>query len=549
MQNPDLNLARKWRSKNFDQIIGQDLCVRILKNGLYLNSFFPVYLFSGQRGCGKTSMARIFAAAVNCEQLEKFQKDAKNFSVPCLKCVSCDSMQKGKHPDFIEIDAASHTGVDNVRNIIEASALLPLIGRKKIYLIDEAHMLSKAAFNAFLKILEEPPASVLFILATTDVQKIIDTVRSRSFQLFFTSISADNLITHLENICKQEAIEYDKEGLKIIVRESEGSARDAINLLEQVRFSSGIVNQAAVLGSLGHLSDEDLLLCFDILINRRGIKEFLSFLDDVNYYKFSAEFIWNRLLELLRAAIRVKHGLSTKDFINQEDKFREILTNCSLNSILYVMNEFCKNELIFYKSINKNLFLELLCLKIINSNLFNNDLIDSVTKKKLEIEKNIEPQIQDKIEKEKKVSPKETGLWTVFLEEIKKNNDPLLQSVFTQADFVGYDQATNQISISLSKKFIFFKELIDDTSSNWEPILKKVFNDPKCSMNIKFEDRDIFIEKIDSEKVATKKNIENKHEVSSIERHNFSDKEKWKMANVLLNYFPGTIKEIQEEDK
>ena len=122
MTEVKLNLARKWRSQQFDQIIGQDLCVRMLKNSLYLGHFFPVYLFSGQRGCGKTTAARVFAAALNCEQLPVFQKSPQQNPVPCLSCSSCLAMRAGNHPDFIEIDAASHTGVDNVRNIVEASS-------------------------------------------------------------------------------------------------------------------------------------------------------------------------------------------------------------------------------------------------------------------------------------------------------------------------------------------------------------------------------------------------------------------------------------------
>jgi len=152
-EHVNLNLARKWRSRNFDQIVGQDLAIRMLRNSLYLSQFFPVYLFAGQRGCGKTSTARVFASAINCANLSKFQKNPKKCHVPCLECESCCAMLSGNHPDFIEIDAASHTGVDNVRQIIESSSYMPLMGKKKIYLIDEAHMLSKAAFNAFLKIL------------------------------------------------------------------------------------------------------------------------------------------------------------------------------------------------------------------------------------------------------------------------------------------------------------------------------------------------------------------------------------------------------------
>lgn len=180
----ELNLARKWRPSTFESIVGQDLTVRLLKNSLFRQQFFPVYLLAGQRGCGKTTTGRVFAAAINCDRLHDFTQDPQKTIVPCGQCVSCDAMKRGIHPDFIEIDAASHTGVDNVRQIIEATSFLPQLGRKKIYLIDEAHMLSKAAFNAFLKILEEPPKTVLFMMATTDAHKIIDTVRSRCFQLF-----------------------------------------------------------------------------------------------------------------------------------------------------------------------------------------------------------------------------------------------------------------------------------------------------------------------------------------------------------------------------
>ena len=212
-----LNLARKWRSKQFEEIVGQDLSVRMLKNSLYLQQYFPVYLFSGQRGCGKTTTARIFAASLNCEQLSEFQKNPQNHIIPCRKCLSCKAMECGNHPDFIEIDAASHTGVDNVRSLIDSAFLLPLMGRKKIYLIDEAHMLSKAAFNALLKILEEPPASVTFILATTDPQKIIDTVHSRCFQLFFRPVAMEVLHARLREVCTQENIAFYDAGLTLII--------------------------------------------------------------------------------------------------------------------------------------------------------------------------------------------------------------------------------------------------------------------------------------------------------------------------------------------
>ena len=293
MGRTNLNLARKWRSRNFDQIVGQELSVRMLKNSLYLDHYFPVYLFSGQRGCGKTTTARVFAAAVNCERLADFQRQPKVSAVPCLTCSSCETMLAGKHPDFIEMDAASHTGVDNVRKIVDSSQFLPLIGRKKIYLIDEAHMLSKAAFNAFLKILEEPPSSVIFILATTDPQKIIDTVKSRCFQLFFRPIAHDPLLAHLKKVCDAEQIAYEDCALQLVIKEAEGSVRDALNMIEQVRFAQGRVTKKSVQQVLGHVDDERMIQLIAVLLQKKP-KDVLTFLQQQKFTYGSAEFIWNK---------------------------------------------------------------------------------------------------------------------------------------------------------------------------------------------------------------------------------------------------------------
>ena len=261
-----LNLARKWRSKHFDELVGQELVVRLVKNSLYRTLIFPVYLLSGTRGCGKTSLARIFAAALNCQALGAFQKNPQGQQLPCLTCTSCIAMQAMNHPDFIEIDAASHTGVDNVRAIIEAASFVPVLGTKKIYLIDEAHMLSKAAFNAFLKILEEPPTSVVFMLATTDPHKILETVTSRCFQLFFEPIKRDTVIAHLARICTEEGIAYEQEALALIAQESEGSMRDALNLVERVRIAHSSLTANAVTELLGKIDETRLEELFQVVV-------------------------------------------------------------------------------------------------------------------------------------------------------------------------------------------------------------------------------------------------------------------------------------------
>lgn len=248
-------LAQKWRSHAFDDVVGQDLSVKILKNSLYRETLFPVYLFAGQRGCGKTSMARIFASALQCEKYTQFQKDPQT-CMPCATCPACCAVREGSHPDVIEIDAASHTGVENIRQLIDAAMFFPALGKWKVYVIDEAHMLSRAAFNALLKILEEPPRHVIFILATTDYSKIIDTVRSRCFQMFFDPIDQCAVIKRLQQICAAEHIAYEDSALAIIAQHCEGSLRDAITLLERVSFAYTHIAAQDVYTTLGIASDE-----------------------------------------------------------------------------------------------------------------------------------------------------------------------------------------------------------------------------------------------------------------------------------------------------
>lgn len=569
MNNENINLARKLRPKNFDQIVGQQLCVRILKNGLYLNTFFPVYLFSGQRGCGKTTSARVFAASVNCLKLADFQQNPKQ-PIPCYTCKSCEFMTLGKHPDFIEIDAASHTGVDNVRQIIESSSFMPLIGRKKIYLIDEAHMLSKAAFNAFLKILEEPPATVLFILATTDVQKIIDTVRSRSFQLFFSSISETDLVGHLEEICKNESINYEIEGLKAIVKESQGSARDAINLLEQVKFSTSNVTKAGVLNILGHISDEYLLQILNCVINQTDVAEFVNYLEEIKFGTYSAEYIFNKFNEILNISIKIKFGVNLKTQMFKD--VQKVAKDFSSDRLLFVIQEFFKSELLFLKTINKHLFLEILLLRLLTTDTKKNiavatsNTISPKTKvstfkqpEKIvksaplddrpfveyqEIKDNI-VQVESPIENIEIVPKTE---WDIFLQEIKNNADPILNSIFSQANYKNYDKEIFKVTVTFGKNFTFFNDIINENATIWTPILNRVYGQ-KTTLELNFNENEIKraqeIKKVEQVNVARETNYNSDNQrINQGNRVDVSDKSKWKTANSLLDSFPGTIEEI-----
>lgn len=585
--NTQLNLARKWRSKDFSQIIGQDLLVRMLKNSLYLSHYFPVYLFAGQRGCGKTTTARVFAAAVNCEQLSAFQKDPKNISLPCLACTSCLAMKEGKHPDFIEIDAASHTGVDNVRQIIDASSFLPLMGRKKIYLIDEAHMLSKAAFNAFLKLLEEPPVSVLFILATTDTQKIIETVRSRCFQLYFKPVETKCLIDYLKNMCEHESIAIDQDALHMIVKETDGSVRDAINLLEQVRFSTHKVNKNAVLAVLGHLDDARMLELFTLILkgNARPLLDFIHLNKISNY---SADFIWSKLLEITRAALWLKYKVEPDYALDYSNELSSIIVNYTWERIHTVMATFYEHESVFLKTAAQHALIEMLLLKLCIKNQNNEDsglpsLASAPAQAVHTIDNDKQEENDDEDQDDVIDEVKSSNPWDRFVKEVELINDPLIISVFKQGTVITWDESTGKLEVEFAKDFVFFSDWLETSKTSWLPFLQAAYGkqvqlvplftgtkkDIVLSLNIEqqetqTDEKSKSVARIVTPPVAVEpKKVQpaaqarpafasfaQKKRPMPVKRKeillDISDKQKWKIAHLLLEYFPGTISEISE---
>jgi len=221
-------LARRYRSSTFDEVVGQNHIAQTLKKAIASNRIAHAYLFCGTRGTGKTSTARIFAKALNCESSDGPTTE------PCNQCTSCQSIARGEDMDVIEIDAASNTGVDNVRDLIENSRLRPARSRFKIYIIDEVHMLSKSAFNALLKTLEEPPSHVKFILATTEPEKVLPTIQSRCQRYDFRNIPTKEIAGHLRAICEKEGISADDDALFLVAKAGAGSMRDALSLLDRL---------------------------------------------------------------------------------------------------------------------------------------------------------------------------------------------------------------------------------------------------------------------------------------------------------------------------
>lgn len=260
-------LARKWRPKDFSELVGQEHIVRALINSMEQNRLHHAYLFTGTRGVGKTTVARILAKALNCEQGVT--------AAPCGKCVACMAIDQGNFIDLIELDAASNTQVDAMRELLDNAQYAPVAARYKIYLIDEVHMLSRSAFNAMLKTLEEPPEHVKFILATTDPQKIPVTVLSRCLQFNLKQIPPSLIVGRLTEILSMEGIPADTTGLRLLAQAAKGSLRDALSLLDQaIAFGNGVVNESNTRTMLGVLDQDHIFALLEALAEQNGAAMF-----------------------------------------------------------------------------------------------------------------------------------------------------------------------------------------------------------------------------------------------------------------------------------
>lgn len=352
--------ARKYRPQTFDTVVGQSHITTTLKNAIKQQQLAHAFLFCGPRGVGKTTCARILAKTINCENPTK-EGEA------CDKCQSCQSFNDGASMNYFELDAASNNSVDNIRDLVDQVRFVPQTGRYKVYVIDEVHMLSAAAFNAFLKTLEEPPSYAIFILATTEKHKILPTILSRCQIFDFKRITTNDTVQHLEEICEKEEIKAEKAALQIIAQKSEGCMRDALSILDKiVSFTSGELNYT---NTLEHLNILDADLYFKLLdyMQQQDLAGAMLLYDDINRKGFEGDLVINGFAEFIRNLLVCKDekAASLLEVVESfKDKYVATAKGVSFPFLISTLNILNEAEINYKAARNKRLHVELALIKL-----------------------------------------------------------------------------------------------------------------------------------------------------------------------------------------
>lgn len=353
-------LYRTYRPQTFKDVTGQEVVVKTLQNAINNNKISHAYLFCGPRGTGKTSIARIFAKALNCSNLQ--------LNEPCDECISCKEISQGINPDVIEIDAASNNGVDEIRDIRDKIKYLPSGSKYKIYIIDEVHMLSGGAFNALLKTLEEPPKHAIFILATTEPQKLPATIVSRCQRYEFKALGIEEINARLKQICEIENVNITEEALNSISESAEGAMRDALSILDQaISYGNKNIDIEDINGVTGTLSF-DKVISLGNAIENKDIHNTLETIHELLSNGKEISKIINGLLVFYRDVLLYKSVGETgySKYIFGKDQFKEFCNNISISKIMYFIDVLCDIQSKVKLSTTPNIFLEIALIKMCN---------------------------------------------------------------------------------------------------------------------------------------------------------------------------------------
>lgn len=352
--------ARKYRPLSFDSVVGQTALTTTLKNAVKSGKLAHAYLFCGPRGVGKTTCARIFAKAINCE-------NPTGDGEACGECESCKAFAEQRSYNIFELDAASNNSVENIKSLMDQTRIPPQVGRYKVFIIDEVHMLSTAAFNAFLKTLEEPPAHVIFILATTEKHKILPTILSRCQIYDFERMTVPNIISHLKMVAEKENISYEEEALAVIAEKADGGMRDALSIFDQAAsFSGGNVTYEKIIEDLNVLDSENYFRIIDFAVENK-VSEIMVLLNNVISKGFDGGLIINGLASHVRNVLMAKDAQTIpllEVSQQQRAKYEEQAKKCStpfLYKALQIMN---RCDINYRQSANKRLLVELTLIEV-----------------------------------------------------------------------------------------------------------------------------------------------------------------------------------------
>ncbi|HHZ03287.1 MAG TPA: DNA polymerase III subunit gamma/tau [Tissierellia bacterium] len=455
-------IYRKFRPKTFDDVLGQEHVTRTLKNQILSNNLAHAYLFSGIRGTGKTSTAKIFSRAVNCLN----NQDGN----PCNECESCISILEENNMDVIEMDAASNNGVEDIRELRDKVKFLPVKSKYKVYIIDEVHMLSKGAFNALLKTLEEPPKHLLFILATTEPHKIPATILSRCQRFDLKRISSEIIVESLKKICQELNIKYEEKALKLIAANSEGAMRDAQSILDRcISFNEDGVNYETVVNLLGTVNYQVITEAANLIIDK-NIEKTMTLVDDILNSGKELTYFLDELIICFRNILIIK---TTNSFDNimrisedEAEELKKLSSKISVDEVVKIIEDLSTAQAECKRALNPRVLLETKLIKMLH-NISYVDL-EALIKRIDELEQRLQgnyqpPAIQIKQDEEKKISsenkykPKPVNR----PKEITEKKEELIQKPVEKKEFENKSD----------------EEIYNAIQENWQTILKEIRRD------------------------------------------------------------------------